>query len=170
MNLSNASGVESSTGNWREQGMVSGNGSTVKHSPQQILQSALLALRAGNISEALAPFGDHFTFNDHALTLEFTEKRRLTEFLEKSRDLFPDTALEIVSVFGEADHAVAQWKVSATQSVPHGSIGYQFPVSLFGATVVRVEDGRIVQWTDYYDQSSSRRTSLGAFFTDWIEY
>jgi limonene-1,2-epoxide hydrolase len=42
--------------------------------------------------------------------------------------------------------------------------------SLFGATIVRVEKGKITQWSDYYDQSSSRRMSLGAFFTDWIEY
>ena len=41
--------------------------------------------------------------------------------------------------------------------------------SLFGATIVRVENGKIVEWSDYYDQSSSRRMSLGAFFTDWIE-
>jgi limonene-1,2-epoxide hydrolase len=35
---------------------------------------------------------------------------------------------------------------------------------------VRVEKGKITQWSDYYDQSSSRRMSLGAFFTDSIEY
>jgi ketosteroid isomerase-like protein len=94
----------------------------------------------------------------------------LTEFFEKSRELFPDTALEIISIFEEGDHAVAQWKLSATQTVPYGSISYRFPISLFGATIVRVENERIVQWSDYYDQSSSRRTSLAAFFTEWIEY
>jgi hypothetical protein len=115
-------------------------------------------------------FDDCFTFKDHALTLEFTDKLRLTEFFEKSRELFPDTTLEVVSLFEEGDHAIAQWNLSATQTVPCGSVNYRLPISLFGATVIRVENGRIVQWSDYYDQSSSRRMSLGAFFTDWFEY
>jgi ketosteroid isomerase-like protein len=138
------------------------------NTPHQILQSALDALREGNISEVLEQFADDFTFNDHPLTLEFTEKLRLREFFEKSRELFPDTALEIVSIFEEGDHAIAQWRLSAMQIVPYGSISYRFPIFLFGATIVRVENGRIVQWTDYHDQSSSRRMSLPAFFTEGI--
>ena len=133
------------------------------------LQSALSALSEGRVSEVVENFADRFTFNDRALTLEFTDKPRLTEFFEKSRELFPDTALEIVSVFEDGDHAIAQWKLAATQTVPYGSVGYRFPISLFGATIVRVENGGIVEWSDYYDQSSSRRMSLGAFFTDRIE-
>ncbi|SRR6266404_3315565 len=49
--------------------------------PQWILQSALAALSEGRISEVLDQFDDHFTFTDHALALEFTDKGRLTEFL-----------------------------------------------------------------------------------------
>ena len=107
-----------------------------------------------------------FRLRDHTLTLEFTDKRRLTEFLETSRELSPDTALEIVSVFEDGDYAIAQWKLAATPTVPYGSISYRFRTSLFGATIVRVQSGKIVQWSDYYDQSSSRRMSLGAFFTN----
>src|SRR5215469_6024093 len=138
--------------------------------PKQILQSALDALSGGKISEVVTQFNERFIFNDHALALEFTDKARLTEFLNKSRELFPDTRLELLSVFEDGDHAIAQWKLSATQTVPYGSISYRFPISLFGSTIARVENGRIVRWSDYYDQSSSRRMSLGAFFTDWIEY
>jgi steroid delta-isomerase-like uncharacterized protein len=138
--------------------------------PLRTLQSALAALNQGRVRELVEQFADNFTFNDHALTLEFTDKPRLTDFFEKSRELFPDTTLEIVAIFEDGDRAFAQWKLSATQTVPYGSISYQFPISLFGATIVRVENGRIVEWSDYYDQSSSRRMSLGAFFTDWVEY
>ena len=42
------------------------------------LQSALTALSDGRISETVEYFSEHFKFNDHALTLEFTEKTRLT--------------------------------------------------------------------------------------------
>jgi ketosteroid isomerase-like protein len=134
------------------------------------LQSALVALSEGRVRALVEQFADSFRFNDHALTLEFTDKARLTDFFEKSRELFPDTALEIVSLFEDGDRAIAQWKLSATQIVPYGAISYRFPISLFGATIVRVENGKIVEWSDYYDQSSSRRMSLGAFFTDCIEY
>jgi ketosteroid isomerase-like protein len=138
--------------------------------PVSTLESALVALSEGRIKALVEQFADSFTFNDHALTLEFTDKARLTDFFEKSRELFPDTALEVISLFEDGDHAIAQWKLSATQTVPYGSISYRFPIFLFGATIVRVEKGKITQWSDYYDQSSSRRMSLGAFFTDWIEY
>jgi hypothetical protein len=94
----------------------------------------------------------------------------LIEFLQKSRELFPDTALEVLSLIESGEYATAEWKLAATQTVSYGSIGYQARVSLYGSTTVRVEHGRIVQWSDYYDQASSRRIGLASFFTDWIEY
>src|SRR5215469_10448355 len=158
MNLANTiTGLESPAGNWQEKGEVRDNESTIVNTQQRILKSALVALGEGNISEVLDRFGDHFTFTDCALTLEFTSKLRLAEFFEKSRDLFPDTKLETVAFWEEGDHAMAQWMLSATQTVPHGSIRYQLPISLFGATIVRIENERIVEWFDYHDQSPSRR-------------
>jgi ketosteroid isomerase-like protein len=141
------------------------------NAPGSILQSALAALSEGRIFEVVAQFNDRFQFNDHALTLEFTERTRLTQFLEKSRELFPDTTLEVVSVMESGDHAIAQWRLTATQTVPFlGSTRYRFPISVFGSTIIRVKSGRIVEWSDYYDQNSSRRMNLAAFFTEWIEY
>src|SRR5262249_17838419 len=64
-----------------------------------ILQSVLDALNEGRIAEAVAQFDDHFTFTDHALDLEFTDKSRLIEFFQKARELFPDTVVEVDSSF-----------------------------------------------------------------------
>jgi len=144
--------------------------STRENAPQWILRSVLGALSEGRISEAVAQFSDRFKFNDHGVVLEFTDKPRLTEFFEKARQLFPDTTLEIVSLFESEDHAVAEWKLAATQTAPYGSISYRVPISLHGSTIVHVDDGKIVRWSDYYDQSTSRRMNLAALFTDWIEY
>jgi steroid delta-isomerase-like uncharacterized protein len=145
--------------------------STPLSAPRSILQSALTALSERRISGVVAQFDDRFKFNDHALKLEFTEKTRLTEFLEKSRELFPDAALEVVSLLESGDRAIAEWKLTATETVPFfGSTSYRLPISVRGSTIIRIEHQRIVEWSDYYDQSSSRRMSLGAFFTDWIEY
>ena len=147
------------------------NGEFIRvNSPLQVLQSALTALREGRPSEAVEHFDDDFAFSDQALALEFRDKRRLTEFFEKTRELFPDTTLEVVSLFESGDHAITEWKLTGTQTVPYGSIGWRVPISLFGSTIIHVENGRIVRWSEYYDQSSSRRVSLASFFTDWVEY
>jgi hypothetical protein len=58
--------------------------------PKRILQSALAALNEGKILKAVDQFDDRFTFTDHALDLEFTDKESLIEFFQKSRELFPD--------------------------------------------------------------------------------
>jgi steroid delta-isomerase-like uncharacterized protein len=140
------------------------------NAPRSILQSALAALAEGKVSEIVALFDDQFTFNDHGLSLEFSDKGRLTEFFNKSRELFPDTKLEVLSIFEDRDHAIAEWKLSATHTEPYGSICCHFPVSLYGSTFVRIENERIVRWSDYYDYNSSRRMSLATYFTEWIEY
>jgi ketosteroid isomerase-like protein len=36
--------------------------------------------------------------------------------------------------------------------------------------VVRMRDGKVTEWSDYYDGLASRRTALASYFTDWIEY
>jgi steroid delta-isomerase-like uncharacterized protein len=135
-----------------------------------VLHSALSALSEGRVSELVELFADTFSFNDHALALEFTDKQRLTEFLEKSRELFPDSTVEIVSLFQSGGRAVAEGNLAATQTVPYGSITCRYPVSSHGSTIVQVENEKIVRWSDYYDQNSSRRANLAGLFTEWIEY
>jgi ketosteroid isomerase-like protein len=144
-----------------ERGWLDGDDDrTWVNAPRLTLGSVFVHLAAGRVSEVVAQFADRFRFNDHALALEFTTKARLTEFLERSRQLFPDTALEVVSILESGDHAFARWRLTATNSVPSGSMRYRFPIDLPGATIVRVENGRIVEWADYYDQASSARVNV----------
>jgi hypothetical protein len=49
-----------------------------------VLRSVFVALNRRNISRTVDQFADDFAFNDYALNLEFTDKRRLTEFFQKS--------------------------------------------------------------------------------------
>jgi hypothetical protein len=143
--------------------------STRVNTPLSILQSALTFLSKGRVPEAVALFDEHFKFDDCALALEFTDKASLTRFFQKARELFPDTRLE-ASLFESGDYAFAEWELTATQSVPYAWITRHIPINVHGATVVRVEHGKILQWSDYYDQASSRRTALASFFTEWIDY
>jgi hypothetical protein len=80
-----------------------------------ILRSILAALGKGKITEFVEGFGDHFTYTDHALNLQFTDKGRLSEFLKKSREQFPDAKVEVVSTFESGNSANAEWRVTATE-------------------------------------------------------
>jgi hypothetical protein len=143
--------------------------SSEMNGPRAILRSALGALSDGRISEVVEKFADRFTFNHHALALELKDKLRLTEFFEKSREVFPGRAFEIGSMFDSADRAIAEWRLSTTESVPLGFISHRVPVSLQGSTIICVERRKIVQWSEYYDQSNLP-IKLAAFFTEWIKY
>jgi hypothetical protein len=171
MKLTNATtGLDLTPGERPGKGVMNNDETAIANTPQQILQSVVEDLNQGRFSEVVRRFDDCFRYKDHALALEFTDKRRLSEFFEKSRELFPDTTLEVVALFEDRDHAIAVWKLAATQTVPYGSISWRSRISLLGTTIVHVENKRIVEWSDYYDQNSSRRVNLAAFFTDWIEY
>jgi steroid delta-isomerase-like uncharacterized protein len=138
--------------------------------PMDILKSVFTKLNQGNISGAAEHFADDFTFNDHALDLEFKNKGRLIEFFQKSRELFPDSTVELVSTFECGDYAITEWKLTTTQTVPFGSISYLSRIVLRGSTIVQIDNGEITHWSDYYDQLTSRRFILAESFKEWIEY
>ena len=135
-----------------------------------VLRSVFAALHEHNLSRAVDQFADDFAFNDYALDLQFTDKGRLTEFFRKACELFPDTVVELVSTFECGDYAIAEWKLTATQTESFGSRSYRFPVVLRGSTIVQIENGRVAHWSDYYDGLVSRRTALASYFTEWVEY
>jgi hypothetical protein len=45
----------------------------------------------------------------------------------------------------------------------------RFPISLHGASIVCIDNGKITDWSDYYDGLTSRRTALASYFTEWVE-
>ena len=135
-----------------------------------VLKSMLTSLSEGRITDFVAGFQSSFEFTDHALNLQFKEHQQLTKFLEKSRELFPDTVMEVVSVFQSGDAAIAEWKLTATQTVSAGSLNLQMPILLSGVSIAQFNSGKVTRWTDYYDELGSRRAGLAAFFTEWTEY
>ena len=138
--------------------------------PQTVLQSMLRLPNEGRLAEVVTQLDDGFKFMDLALDLEFTEKARLTEFLEKSRELYPDAVLKVVSIYQSGNYAVAEWKVTAVDVQPYfGSMSLRVPITYPGVSIVRIQDGKVSDWSDYYDQIRSRRYKLAAHFTEWVE-
>ena len=138
--------------------------------PNRILHAFLSAWWHGNVVEAAEQFRDRFTFTDHALGLEFKDKARLTEFLAKAREFFPDTQRTDNTIWSSEDGVVTEWTLAATQSEPFlGGLMRKVPIRVQGMSVVQVKKGKISRLSDYYDQLTARRYGLASWFTEWIE-
>jgi hypothetical protein len=133
--------------------------------------SALTRLKNGNIEDVVAAFAEKFCLYDRGLRLEFTDRERLREFFQKERELYPDSSFQIKSIVAAGDHVFAEWLLKYTVKEPfYGNTIRDVPVSLHGVSVVRTSEGKIIEWSDYYDGLIARRTALTSCFTDWIEY
>jgi steroid delta-isomerase-like uncharacterized protein len=138
--------------------------------PDRILQIALAAWRQGNLVELIDQFNDQFTFTDHALGLEFKDKERLTEFFAKLREHFPDSEREDNTVLSSGDRVISEWTLTATKAEPFlDGRPRKASIKMQGISVVQIGNGKIIQWSDYYDQLKSRRQGVAALFTEWIE-
>jgi steroid delta-isomerase-like uncharacterized protein len=138
--------------------------------PNRIMGAFLAAWRLGNVVEAADLFGDEFTFIDHALQLEFKDKERLIEFLTKTYEFLPDTTRTDGAIYHSDDWVISEWTLTATHSEPFlGGRIREVPIRLQGISVVRMKNGKISHWSDYYDQLKSRRYRLAGWFTEWIE-
>jgi predicted SnoaL-like aldol condensation-catalyzing enzyme len=134
--------------------------------------AVLTHLQKGEINKATAYFAESFHFNDHGIELEFTDLRQLADFFKKDRELYPESSLQLDRLSVSGDYVTIQWVRHTVFTEPFffGGLSRKVSIALHGASIVRIEDGRIKEWSDYYDGLTSRRTSLAARFTEWIEY
>ena len=136
----------------------------------EVVLTVLMHLRNGKIKDATACFAENFQFNDRGIRLEFKDRERLAEFFEKTRALYPDYSLQTNRTLMSGDYVVTEWTLKAKLSEPfYGGLSRKVPISLYGTSIVRIENGKITDWTDYYDGLTSRRTALGAHFEEWVE-
>ncbi|HET9155309.1 MAG TPA: nuclear transport factor 2 family protein, partial [Myxococcaceae bacterium] len=103
-----------------------------------------------------------------ALGLELTDKRLLTEYFERVRELSPDARVELVSIVECGEQVTAEWKLTATQNVVYWR-QLRMPIVVRGVSSIRIENERITRWSDYYDGARARRASLASSFIDWVE-
>ena len=141
-----------------------------KAASEGVVLTVLTDLKNGKIDEAIAGFAEEFRFNDHGIGLEFKDKERLAEFFHKTRELYPDSVLLTDTIFVSEDHVITEWTLQATLTEPfYGQLTRKVRVSLRGVSIVRTENGKITDWSDYYDGLTSRRTALASYFTEWVE-
>lgn len=136
----------------------------------EAVATALMHLKKGEISEVIACFAEKFQFSDRGIGLEFKNPRRLAEFFRKARDLYPDSSLEADKIIVSGEHVITEWTLRTILPEPfYGGVLRKVPIELHGASIVRTANGKITEWTDYYDGLTSRRTALAAYFEEWME-
>jgi steroid delta-isomerase-like uncharacterized protein len=137
---------------------------------EEVVLPVLTHINNGNIDDAIARFAEEFTFKDRGIGLEFKDKERLAEFFQKTREFFPESFLHIDSILVSVDHVVSEWTLHTTVTEPFfGGVSRKVQVALYGVSVVRTKNGKIKDWSDYYDGLTSRRTALAAHFEEWVE-
>jgi hypothetical protein len=132
--------------------------------------TVLTHLKDGKIDDAAARFAEKFTFKDHGIGLEFKDRKHLTEFFQKTRELYPDSLLKTDTIFVSGNHVIIEWTLHATLTEPfYAGLSRKVPITVHGSSIVRTENGKITDWSEYYDGLTSRRTTLASYFIEWVE-
>ena len=137
--------------------------------PGELVCTVLMHLENEKISDATPCFAEKFEFKDRGIGLQFKNRERLAEFFRKTRELYPDSSLETDTILVSGEHVITEWTLKTTITEPfYGGLSRKVPVALHGASIVRIQDGKIADWSDYYDGLTSRRTALASYFTEWV--
>jgi steroid delta-isomerase-like uncharacterized protein len=135
-----------------------------------VVFTVLDQVKNGRIDDAIACFAEEFSFKDHGIGLEFTDKERLAEFFQKARELYPDSLLQTDAIFVSGDRVITEWTLQASITEPlYAGLSRKVSVSVHGASIVLINNGKVAGWSDYYDGLISRRVALASYFTEWVE-
>ena len=94
----------------------------------------------------------------------------MAEFFYKTRKLYPDSFLQTDTIFVSGNRVITEWTLQFALTEPfYGGQQRTVKVSVQGVSIVRIENGNIAEWADYYDGLTSRRTALGAHFEECVE-
>jgi len=94
-------------------------------------------LKNGKIGDTIACFAEEFRFKDHGVGLEFKDKERLTEFFQKTRELYADSLLLTDTIFVSGDDVITEWTLQATLKEPfYGDLSRKVRVSVRGEFLI----------------------------------
>jgi hypothetical protein len=140
-----------------------------------VVLTVLTYLKNGKIDEAIAHFAAEFRFKDHGMGVELKDRERLRELFLKTWKFYPDSFWQTDTIFacGDhviGDHVITEWTLHASWTeASYGGFSRKDRISLHGASIVRTGSGKIIDWSDYYDGLTSRRTALASYFTESVD-
>ena len=125
--------------------------------PRQLVQTVLMHLRDGRVNDATACFAGNFQFDDRGIRLQFKGRERLAEFFQKTRELYPDSSLQINKILVSGEYVVIEWALRNTLIEPfYRGHPRRVAISLPGISMARIESGKITEWAGYYDALTAR--------------
>ena len=100
-------------------------------SPQRVVSAVLRQLNQEQIDDAVACFTTDFRYKDQGIGLEFRDKERLTEFFQKTRELYPDYFLQADQTFVSSEHVITQWTLQVIITEPfYAGLTRRIPISI----------------------------------------
>jgi limonene-1,2-epoxide hydrolase len=138
--------------------------------PAELVRHFLLCLDKNQVESAVEHFGEDFVMRDNGLDLEFRDRSRFADFLQKRRDLFPEVHFNLENILVDKNVVILQWSLSGfAEAGSYGQRVFKVHIKTMGASIVECDQGRITRWSDYYDRSSSMRMPLIDYFNEYVE-
>ena len=135
-----------------------------------VVLTVLTYLKNGKFDDAIARFAEEFRFKDHAMGVELKDRERLREFFQKTWKFYPDSFWQTDTIFACGDHVITEWTLHASWTeTSYGGFSRKDRISLHGTSIVRTDHGKIIDWSDYYDGLTSRRTALASYFMESVD-
>jgi limonene-1,2-epoxide hydrolase len=132
---------------------------------EEAVLTALVHLKNGPINDAVALFAERFRFRDLGIGLVFDDKEGLTEFFQRAQKPYLDSFLQTDAILVKGNHVITQRTLhSRFAESCCGRASREVRLALHGASIAQTENGKIVEWADYYDGLTSRRAILSEYF------
>lgn len=123
-----------------------------------VVRKYFAAQDAHNIELAVSCLADDFIFEDVSLGTFIRSKKQFGYVLNTIFGAFPDTRVELKSLFRSGKQAAVEWSFSGTQMSPFaGFRASQKLVTCRGTSVLQLNDALIKGRTDYWDLMTALR-------------
>jgi SnoaL-like domain len=135
-----------------------------------VVLTVLTYLKNGKIDDAIARFAEEFRFKDHGMGVELNDRERLREFFLKTWKFYLDSFWQTDTIFACSNHLITKWTLHASWTeASYGEFPRSDRISLHGASIVRTGSGKIIDWSNYDDGLTSRRTGLASYITESVD-
>lgn len=123
--------------------------------PEDLVRQVFLTWSDHDVSRLDILFADEGVYEDVPPKIVYRGKDEIEKFMSAIWSWAPDIEFTPTSIVQLGDTVVAEWTMHGTQTGPIGGIpasGNSFSVR--GVSVVKVDHGKIVRQSDYYDLST----------------
>jgi limonene-1,2-epoxide hydrolase len=116
---------------------------------RDVVDEFVRAYRAVDPERMSRVLAEDVQFEDPTFRLRHSSRADVVKMMEQAREAFTEVDYEVRERILCAPHAVLQAAFIGRPRAKSGEASERFAIR--GATILRIEDGLIRSWTDYYD-------------------